>query len=49
MKAGKVAYHIFGGEGGPGGDSEISTWVSKNYTATVGGTTVYKLIKYRRI
>ncbi|MGV9860408.1 glycosyltransferase family 39 protein [Gordonia sp. NPDC003425] len=42
---GKIAYYIGGGQGGPGGNSEISTWVAQNFTATtVGGTTVYKLI-----
>ncbi|MGO3327740.1 ArnT family glycosyltransferase [Gordonia sp. (in: high G+C Gram-positive bacteria)] len=48
VKSGKVAYYIGsgsgGGRGGPGGNSEISTWVAANFTATtVGGTTVYKL------
>ncbi|MYR07601.1 phospholipid carrier-dependent glycosyltransferase [Gordonia sp. SID5947] len=44
VKAGKIGYYIGGGQGGPGGNSEISTWVAQNYTATtVGGTTVYKL------
>lgn len=44
VKAGKIAYYIGGGQGGPGGNSEIATWVAQNYTATtVGGTTVYKL------
>lgn len=44
VKAGKIAYYIGGGQGGPGGNSEISTWVSQHYTATtVGGTTVYAL------
>ncbi len=44
VKAGKIAYYIGGGQGGPGGNSEIATWVAQNYTATtVGGTTVYHL------
>ncbi|WP_018177641.1 glycosyltransferase family 39 protein [Jongsikchunia kroppenstedtii] len=44
VKAGKIAYYIGGGQGGPGGNSEIATWVSSHYKATtVGGTTVYKL------
>ncbi|MGW0037901.1 ArnT family glycosyltransferase [Gordonia sp. NPDC003376] len=43
---GQIAYYIGGGQGGgPGGNSEISQWVSANFTATtVGGQTVYKLI-----
>lgn len=46
VKEGKIAYYIGGGgQGGPGGNSAISTWVAQNFTATtVGGTTVYKLI-----
>ena len=41
---GKIAYYIGGGQGGPGGNSEIAEWVAQNYTATtVGGTTVYQL------
>lgn len=45
VKEGKITYYIGGGQGGPGGNSEIATWVSENFTATtVGGTTVYKLI-----
>ncbi|MFW0797772.1 glycosyltransferase family 39 protein [Gordonia sp. CPCC 205515] len=45
VKDGKIAYYIGGGGmGGPGGNSEISTWVAQNYTATtIGGQTVYKL------
>ncbi|MCH5642894.1 glycosyltransferase family 39 protein [Gordonia sp. ABSL49_1] len=44
VKAGKIGYYIGGGQGGPGGNSEIATWVAENFTATtVGGTTVYKL------
>ena len=44
VKEGKIAYYIGGGQGGPGGNSAISTWVTQNFTATtVGGTTVYKL------
>lgn len=44
VQAGKIGYYIGGGQGGPGGNSEIATWVAQNYTATtVGGTTVYKL------
>ena len=44
VQAGKIGYYIGGGQGGPGGNSEITTWVAQNYTATtVGGTTVYKL------
>ncbi|UZF56711.1 glycosyltransferase family 39 protein [Gordonia polyisoprenivorans] len=45
VSEGKIAYYIGGSGGGPGGNSEISTWVSQNFTAmTVGGQTVYKLI-----
>lgn len=45
VKDGKIAYYIGGGQGGPGGNSAISTWVAQNFTATtVGGTTVYELI-----
>ncbi|AZG46919.1 ArnT family glycosyltransferase [Gordonia insulae] len=44
VQSGKIAYYIGGGQGGPGGNSEIATWVAENYTATtVGGTTVYAL------
>ncbi|WP_427887844.1 glycosyltransferase family 39 protein [Kribbella sp. GL6] len=46
---GKIHYFIgggggFGGRGGDSTTSDISTWVSQNFTAqTVGGTTVYDL------
>lgn len=45
VQDGKIAYYIGGGGmGGPGGNSEISTWVAQHYTATtVGGQTVYQL------
>jgi hypothetical protein len=43
VAAGEVHYFI-GGGGGPGGNSEIATWVQDNFTATTGGgTTVYDL------
>jgi hypothetical protein len=43
VAAGEVHYFI-GGGGGPGGNSEIATWVQDNFTSTtVGGTTVYDL------
>lgn len=41
VKAGDVGYYITGGRGG---DSEISTWVASNFTATtIGSNTVYDL------
>ncbi|WP_084727927.1 ArnT family glycosyltransferase [Rhodococcoides yunnanense] len=45
VKAGDVGYYIGGGQGGGrGGNSEISTWVAANFTATtVGASTVYDL------
>ncbi|MCF8569442.1 glycosyltransferase family 39 protein [Gordonia sp. HY002] len=48
VQSGQIAYYIgsgsSSGHGGPGGNSEISTWVAANFTATtVGGTTVYEL------
>ena len=49
VASGKVHYFIAGGgmgqaNGGSNATSEISTWVSSNFTAvTVGGTTVYDL------
>ena len=49
VTSGKVHYFIAGGgmgqaNGGSNATSEISTWVSSNFTAvTVGGTTVYDL------
>ncbi|QYN34328.1 glycosyltransferase family 39 protein [Pseudonocardia sp. DSM 110487] len=43
VAAGEVHYFI-GGGGGPGGNSEIATWVRDTFTSTtVGGTTVYDL------
>jgi 4-amino-4-deoxy-L-arabinose transferase-like glycosyltransferase len=43
VAAGEVHYFI-GGRGGPGGDSEIATWVQDNFTSTtVGGRPVYDL------
>jgi 4-amino-4-deoxy-L-arabinose transferase-like glycosyltransferase len=43
VAAGEVHYFI-GGGGGPGGNSEIATWVQENFTSTtVGGATVYDL------
>jgi hypothetical protein len=43
VAAGEVHYFI-GGGGGPGGNSEIATWVQDNFTSTtVGGATVYDL------
>jgi 4-amino-4-deoxy-L-arabinose transferase-like glycosyltransferase len=43
VAAGDVHYFI-GGGGGPGGNSEIATWVQNTFTSTtVGGTTVYDL------
>jgi hypothetical protein len=43
VAAGEVHYFI-GGRGGPGGDSEIATWVQDNFTpTTVGGRPVYDL------
>jgi 4-amino-4-deoxy-L-arabinose transferase-like glycosyltransferase len=43
VAAGEVHYFI-GGGGGPGGDSEIATWVQDNFTSTtVGGRPVYDL------
>jgi 4-amino-4-deoxy-L-arabinose transferase-like glycosyltransferase len=45
VAAGEVHYFI-GGGGGPGGNSEIATWVQENFTpTTVGGTTVYDLTR----
>ena len=49
VAAGEIRYFIVGGAGGgPGGgagsSSEITNWVSSNFTATsVGGQTVYDL------
>ncbi|MGV9709775.1 ArnT family glycosyltransferase [Gordonia sp. NPDC003424] len=44
VQDGKIAYYIGGSGGGPGGNSEISSWVAEHYTATtIGGQTVYKL------
>ncbi len=42
---GRIHYFIGGGRGGPGGgNSEISTWVQQNFTATeVDGVTLYDL------
>jgi 4-amino-4-deoxy-L-arabinose transferase-like glycosyltransferase len=51
VSEGKVHYFVGGGNGGGGGgfgggNSDISTWVQQNYTATtVGGSTVYDLTK----
>jgi 4-amino-4-deoxy-L-arabinose transferase-like glycosyltransferase len=50
VAAGQVRYFVSGGAGGgPGGgrgNSEISTWVAGNYTATtIGGQSVYDLKK----
>jgi len=47
---GDIAYYVAGGRGGFGGgrgtSAEIQTWVEQNFTAaTVGGTTVYDLLK----
>jgi 4-amino-4-deoxy-L-arabinose transferase-like glycosyltransferase len=43
VAAGEVRYFI-GGGGGPGGNSEIATWVQDTFTSTtVGGATVYDL------
>jgi hypothetical protein len=43
VAAGEVRYFI-GGGGGPGGNSEIATWVEQSFTSTtVGGWTVYDL------
>ncbi|GAA4968991.1 ArnT family glycosyltransferase [Kineococcus glutinatus] len=40
---GRIHYYV-PGRGGPGGSSEIGTWVAENYTATTaGGQTVYDL------
>jgi hypothetical protein len=42
--AGEVHYFIGGDGRGPGGNSEIATWVKENFTSTtVGGWTVYDL------
>ena len=51
VAAGRIAYYVAGGQGGPGGGmgargtgSEIAAWVQANFTATtVGGSTVYDL------
>ena len=48
VSEGKIHYFIGGGQGGPGGgsstSSEISSWVTSNFTATtVGGVTLYDL------
>jgi hypothetical protein len=49
VAAGEIRYFIVGGAGGgPGGgagsSSEITNWVTSNFTATsVGGQTVYDL------
>ena len=45
VNRGEIGNYIAGGMGGgPGGNSEVATWVAANYTAeTVGNTTVYKL------
>lgn len=42
---GEIGYFIAGSMGGgPGGSSEVATWVAANYAAeTVGNSTVYKL------
>lgn len=42
---GEIGYFIAGSMGGgPGGNSEVATWVAANYAAeTVGNSTVYKL------
>jgi hypothetical protein len=46
---GEIGYFISGGGmggmgGGPGGNSEVATWVAANYAAeTIGNSTVYKL------
>jgi 4-amino-4-deoxy-L-arabinose transferase-like glycosyltransferase len=50
VSEGKVHYFVGGGNGGGGGfgggNSDISTWVQQNFTATtVGGSTVYDLTK----
>jgi 4-amino-4-deoxy-L-arabinose transferase-like glycosyltransferase len=46
VAAGEVRYFIGGGGGGPGGRSEIATWVEENFTSTtVGGWTVYDLTR----
>jgi hypothetical protein len=43
VAAGEVRYFV-GGGGGPGGNSEIATWVQGTFTSTtVGGWTVYDL------
>ncbi len=43
VATGEVRYFV-GGGGGPGGNSEIATWVQENFTSTtVGGWTVYDL------
>jgi hypothetical protein len=43
VAAGEVRYFV-GGGGGPGGNSEIATWVQRTFTSTtVGGWTVYDL------
>jgi 4-amino-4-deoxy-L-arabinose transferase-like glycosyltransferase len=43
VAAGEVRYFV-GGGGGPGGNSEIATWVQESFTSTtVGGWTVYDL------
>ncbi|MFD7439778.1 ArnT family glycosyltransferase [Streptomyces sp. NPDC059909] len=46
VAAGRIHYFVASGGqgGGPGGNSEISTWVEENFTqVTVGGTTLYDL------
>ncbi len=48
---GDIAYYVVGGRGGFGGgrgtSGEIESWVQENFTATtVGGTTVYDLLKH---
>jgi hypothetical protein len=49
VAAGEIRYFIVGGagggpDGGAGSSSEITNWVTSNFTATsVGGQTVYDL------
>lgn len=46
VAAGEVRYFVGGGGGGPGGRSEIATWVEQNFTpTTVGDWTVYDLTR----
>lgn len=41
---GEIHYFVAGGGDGPGGQSEIASWVEQSFTAqTVGGQTVYGL------